>query len=690
MNKFFISIIGITIALISVIFFDISHVKAVDSGIIDNWNFNNNTNVWENDVYTIDGINNYSGSITRASSSSDSFSTNNPFNLQNELSLEVFRSYEIKRFDVDNLEMNDVSAGYSISAWLNVVQTDTISRLYLKDVNNNNVAHIPLGDLDFYGHWEDGNCTYYDQNDSITYEDKPYNGERIGYIGTWMFQTAVFHPNYVAFYVDGVLKTKAYYNNAPISYENIKKIEYLMDDTSLGSSYPNYFFDDLTFWNTPLTDDEVMEIYNLNDTVGGDYYITDDAPDDYIMYYGENPAYVELRETISLPFVYNVCDTYTNYDNLKVQIWSTEGEGELMNEKNLVHDFDQCSGTSNINFVSDLVEDTEYYFIKIVNTNANVSYDTNNFMVSEYESIESSNLTFINYNFDTLQSFDIANTATSTTLNFAYNMCENSSFKSATSTKLYLYNLTSNTKTSINSELLTNCSDNINIDFPLATGLIQPQTFTAGIYNETTNDLIYKKDNKVFQISFFNTTPAYVINDYTSTSTDISIFDMNIHDLVCSTSQWESSNILTTSYCNILEKSLNIPVRGLDWAKNEIIRLYNKTLDIPPFKYIFDLKQYWNNAEPQTGINTLLGIKTVKAQSTNINNQITVPDSGQGWTVNFPFVNNDTIEFKLFNEQNIRNFLGNSTVDILRIFGNISILVLTFTYLFTRIRNYNF
>jgi hypothetical protein len=433
--------------------------------------------------------------------------------------------------------------------------------------------------------------------------------------------------------------------------------------------------------------------YDLNFPNEEDAYFvlqqTEPVPEttDYIMYYSENPKYVELTETTNLQYVYNVCDSFTNYDTLVVNLY--DETDTLINQKALTYnDFNQCSGTDTIQFIAGTSENTQNYYIEITNMDTDYSYNTNQFMISEYESIENSNLTFIEPNFNSFQTFDIADTATSTTLNFQYNFCDTSYFNNLTTPKIFLYNENSNNLTSISTNTIDSCGGIINLDFPLATEIIEPQNFSTKLIDDNDNNVYYYEKNNTFQISFYDSSINYEIGDITSTSTIISIFGVNTHDLVCDDSQWNSGNILTTAYCNALKKSIDIPLKFMTWGETKIVQLYNEIKEMPPFNIIFQFQESWQNAEPQLGINKLLGIKTVNAQSTNINDNITVPEIGQGYTFNFPLQDNN-VEFKLFNKANMEKYLGTQTLNLIRILGNIALLSLFFLYLYYRIKNFS-
>jgi hypothetical protein len=483
-----------------------------------------------------------------------------------------------------------------------------------------------------------------------------------------------------------------YFNSSTVSYGNV----YVPDEAGGPTLInPSTYGGKLMMSTINMVDEnEVLEVdlnhknsynwaYNL-------FYVFETPPpptDDYIMYYSENPKYVELTETTNLQYVYNVCDSFADYDTLVVNLY--DETDTLINQKALTYnDFNQCSGTDTIQFTAGTSQNTQYYYIEITNMDTDYSYNTNQFMISEYESIENSNLTFIEPNFDIFQTFDIADTATSTTLNFQYNFCDTSYFNNLITPKIFLYNENSNNLTSISTNTIDSCGGIINLDFPLATEIIEPQNFSTKLIDDNDNNVYYYEKNNIFQISFYDSSINYEIGDITSTSTIISIFGVNTHDLVCDDSQWNSDNILTTAYCNALKKSIDIPLKFLTWGETKIVQSYNEIKEMPPFNIIFQFQESWQNAEPQLGINKLLGIKTVNAQSTNINDNITVPEIGQGYTFNFPLQDNN-VEFTLFNKANMEKYLGTQTLNLIRILGNTALLSLFFLYLYYRIKNFS-
>jgi hypothetical protein len=660
MNRFFLTIISITITLVSLLFFNIDNVKA--------WSYS--TDVIENWTYDSDCLFEASSENARCEGSkslANMVHAYEPFytNVDDPYSLIDIDSIDYRYQTDDGQAFFDFSSEFSISFWAKSLSSESSeARL---DVWFDNASG---GRINF--RWANKNYT----NDIVpTYSDLTVENI-VNNVPTslvddvWTFYTWTFSSDGINIYFDDILKYNADWVESSVDFSDLEKI-WIHSENGI------FQFSDLTIFNKALTQEELaLYIANPEPIVDTDFSLSDD----YIMYYSENPKYVELTQTTNLKYVYNVCDSFTNYDTLVVKLY--DEFDTLIETKALTYnDYNQCSGTDTIQFTAGIKQNTDNYYINISNMDADYSFNTSNFMISEYESIESFELTFIEPSFNAFQVFNINDTATTTQLTFGYNFCETSYFNTAIEPQIFLYNETSNTKTNISTDTLTSCGGITSLDFPLATGLIEPQTFSPSLYDNNDNTLLYNEDKYLFQISFYDTTPVFEYD--TSTST---LFNIDTHDLVCSETQWNSSNILTTSYCNILQKSLYIPLQGLNWVETKISKLYFDIKNIPPFRYIYQLKDLWEDSEPQLGINKLFGIKEVKAIG-NINDNITIPETGDGFNFSIPFTETENIEFSLFNETEMRNTLGNTTINLIQIFGHLMIFSLLFIYIFYTIKN---
>jgi hypothetical protein len=681
MKRFFLTIIFITTILCSFVVFGISEVKA-EAYYLDKWVQNNDLQISE----LGDKKFNIEGTGSEIHDTNSKFSGYGYWTFENDL---------FNKSDDMNLTFEQNS--YTISFWYEVNHSSYGSWIYIND--DGTKANMQGYNFAFKLTNSDIEWPLFKKNEDGTEEHcgGTYDGpicERIDH--KTLSNTLNFNANDYNFYIIEITSTNLkIYVNTDLWLEFVLTGDTFNTSTFkyLGINQDNFVsivrYADIAIYDGVLTPTEKVSLYESNESVDT-YSALDPVPtettNNYIMYYSENPKYVELTETTNLQYVYNVCDSFTNYDTLVVNLY--DETDTLINQKALTYnDFDQCSGTDTIQFTAGISENTQNYYIEITNMDTDYSYNTNQFMISEYESIENSNLTFIEPNFNSFQTFDIADTATSTTLNFQYNFCDTSYFDNLTTPKIFLYNENSNNLTSISTNTIDSCGGIINLDFPLATEIIGPQNFSTKLIDDNDNNVYYYEKNNTFQISFYDSSINYEIGDITSTSTIISIFGVNTHDLVCDDSQWNSGNILTTAYCNALKKSIDIPLKFLTWGETKIVQSYNKIKEMPPFNIIFQFQESWQNAEPQLGINKLLGIKTVNAQSTNINDNITVPEIGQGFTFNFPLQDNN-VEFTLFNKANMEKYLGTQTLNLIRILGNIALLSLFFLYLYYRIKNF--
>lgn len=213
----------------------------------------------------------------------------------------------------------------------------------------------------------------------------------------------------------------------------------------------------------------------------------------YIMYYGANPVYTILNTNFNLPVFYNLCSVWDNEETYYLSLTGAGNEFvdriELNNcADNLVFD-SKAPDIANI-------ENTETFVIK--NSIGDVIAESNAFINAVYNEITTIN--WINFSFSPFVYVD-QNITTSTTLNFAYNLCYG--WDQATSSKICIKNRDSNNQTEF-CQYISTCANVGALKIPSpSSNYIFNGNFTY--YDQYNNE---KVSSNGFSVVFYGTTTS--------------------------------------------------------------------------------------------------------------------------------------------------------------------------------------
>ena len=151
------------------------------------------------------------------------------------------------------------------------------------------------------------------------------------------------------------------------------------------------------------------------------------ASNDYILYYGDNPAYTILGQNYQLPVVYNICDSWQDEESWYISLINEIGTSTHIFDGQLLT---SCSGTIIYNQPADtLVSDTGNFIIyNGLDPEIAISNEFLNVVYQNYLSDED----YIYYYYPNNLYIDTSAGNGTSTINFAYSVCSDTNFASST------------------------------------------------------------------------------------------------------------------------------------------------------------------------------------------------------------------------------------------------------------------
>lgn len=234
------------------LFFSVSNpVFAVNSDILEMWDFNTQANP------NIGLVN--SSELNFRTYNSGYWSSTNPFGVQGDSSYK-YRYNSNEGWDSSNLSVFNPASGFSVSLW---EKGDPDSsgevryRIALKNYNNEQVASFVVGSAYHANNYVPGiQADMGGYSSHTTVQDK-----MIADHTDWHLWTFTFSTSKVKWYYDTTLMFEGNIANAPVSWDEIKKIWSDQENW-------NCYIDDLVIWDKALNSEEINVIYNYGHSVG--------------------------------------------------------------------------------------------------------------------------------------------------------------------------------------------------------------------------------------------------------------------------------------------------------------------------------------------------------------------------------------------------------------------------------------
>lgn len=224
--------------------------------------------------------------------------------------------------------------------------------------------------------------------------------------------------------------------------------------------------------------------------------------DDYVMYYGNSPAYTNLGGNYDLPVVYNVCDNF-NASSTTYLVLHDVDEYDLADGMILT----ACSGSVVYNVSAGTVQHSENAHFHIYDSGT-VDVQTAEFLNNvDYQVLDQED--YIHYYYPQGLYIDTSVGAGTTTVNFAYSVCSDTNWASST---IWLKNEDSG-NTAVSYTPLA-CTGNGVLEFPYTQNL--NLSFPATISYQ--NGGIEKLKSSVFNVVFWSYSDIDLGTDATSTN----------------------------------------------------------------------------------------------------------------------------------------------------------------------------
>lgn len=316
-------------------------------------------------------------------------------------------------------------------------------------------------------------------------------------------------------------------------------------------------------------------IYNDGESLGSAYDMwfeiyTDSTPpnNDYVMYYGDNPAYAAIDSAFALPVVYNICDSWSTTTDFYLYLRDNEDYDEYADAILL----DSCSGTIVFDSLTGSNDYSGTFHFAI-----NELIDSDEFLLSVYTPLTAAD-SYIHYYYPNGLYIDTSGGAGTTTINFAYDVCFDTNWASST---IYLVNEDSgNTGVSITPAA---CNAAASLELPYSEDL--QLTFPASISYQRSG--VEYLSSSIFNIIFYSqesplTMPE--IEDY-------------FGDELFPLSECESGNWWTESICKLGNYGIKTVNFFAKTTKDMAVSGVNLIKNIFPFNFANKFKESYELSE---------------------------------------------------------------------------------------------
>lgn len=307
----------------------------------------------------------------------------------------------------------------------------------------------------------------------------------------------------------------------------------------------------------------------------------------YVMYYGNDPAYGKTSERLSMPVVYNVCDDWSSTSTFQIKLKATSTD-ELLATANVLNN---CSGTITFNGIAAAEESSQYAYFSIEKDSTEL-VKSDQFLFTIYEPLINEN-NWINSDLSSPIYIDYTTTNT-TTAKVSYRIF----YDNIASTSICLIRKDqNNSKTALcNSSALTEGLNFFNLEIPSA-NFETSQVISFGLFEGNTLLL----ESPSVMMNFYK--PINNQNDWENqfgTST-IGFMGLNTRNIACTDDEWNSEETylglnFTKGLCTTKKFVLDTLFIGNTVVKNFYNQAVYAITNIFPFGLIGNINNSWQES----------------------------------------------------------------------------------------------